>query len=220
MPWMNARTRFTQDFPGTFGLRAELSFLFLVAFWSLWFAVLFSISIHPYCVIRSLCAHVSYVSAFCGVKQRVVATMSTKMSNTKMAVAVAATGVLLFSLYKTYEKMSASRTKKFVCGDGAADCACNNMPQSCQQAGGPKKITVAPGETKWICQCGQSASGLCNGSHNAYNKAHGTKYAPKPIKNEESGEKDFWLCTCGHSKKMPCCDGTHKAVKANLATAP
>ena len=40
-------------------------------------------------------------------------------------------------------------------------------------ANGPRKLTLAGGEAKWICMCGQSKSGFCNGSHKKYNKFHG-----------------------------------------------
>ena len=31
-----------------------------------------------------------------------------------------------------------------------------------------------------------------------------------PIKVEVSAGKDYWWCSCGHSKSQPFCDGSHK----------
>ena len=36
--------------------------------------------------------------------------------------------------------------------------------------------------------------------------------APKPLTNDTTEPKDYYVCTCGHSKNAPLCDGSHKKV--------
>jgi len=77
----------------------------------------------------------------------------------------------------------------------------------------PEKIILKPGESKWTCSCGLSKKfPYCDGSHSAYNKEHGTTFAPIPLKNETEEDKAFWLCMCGHSKNRPLCDGSHSSL--------
>lgn len=79
----------------------------------------------------------------------------------------------------------------------------------------PSKVTLASGESKYACSCGQSKTWpWCDGSHRAYNEAHGTKYIPIKVANEGAEEKDFWICTCGKAKTRPFCDGSHASHAA------
>jgi CDGSH-type Zn-finger protein len=76
------------------------------------------------------------------------------------------------------------------------------------------------GSSKWICRCGQSkkfpwvggtdcgvlwvaltrflaALRFCDGTHNAYNKEHGTKFVPFEANRANMGEDTIWVCQCG-----------------------
>ena len=52
--------------------------------------------------------------------------------------------------------------------------------------------------------CGQSQDfPFCDGSHDQYNKEHGTQVFPLELKKDDSEvgqEKTVWVCSCGHSK--------------------
>jgi len=95
---------------------------------------------------------------------------------------------------------------KMVCG---GDCTCIQMKNPGK---GPKQVELK--ETQWICMCGQSNKyPYCDGSHNAYNKEHGTKLGPWKADSKELNKSSIWVCGCGHSKQRasgkPLCDGTH-----------
>jgi CDGSH iron-sulfur domain-containing protein 3 len=101
--------------------------------------------------------------------------------------------------------------------DGFKDCPCwtkegQSLPQ--QVIIKSTKVYLMPGESRWCCMCGQSATfPWCDGAHERYNATNGTNIVPFEIKNETDAVKKFSICTCAHSKKRPFCDGTHKKVK-------
>lgn len=74
--------------------------------------------------------------------------------------------------------------------------------------GPPEKVTLAPGEEKWICSCGLSKTYLsCDGSHKE------TTWRPFSIKNTGEAEKTFFVCACGSTGKADgTCDGSHRKV--------
>ena len=49
---------------------------------------------------------------------------------------------------------------KFVCSGDGSDCPCHSKertrPPAAPKTEGPVKITLAPGEAKWLCSCGES----------------------------------------------------------------
>jgi len=91
-------------------------------------------------------------------------------------------------------------------------------------------IEVKLEETKYVCNCGQSKNfPYCDGSHQEYNKEHGTKFSPFKADPKELGKSSVWVCSCGHSKGRkegkPFCDGTHAKLvdleaPAKAAAAP
>ena len=42
------------------------------------------------------------------------------------------------------------------------------------------------------------------------------KIGPQEVKPQE---KSVWICMCGLSQNLPCCDGAHKAARQNTAAA-
>ena len=60
------------------------------------------------------------------------------------------------------------------------------------------------------------AQPFCDGSHKAEGSAaKAAGLGPAPLKNEGAEPADFYVCTCGHSKKENgTCDGTHHKVAA------
>ena len=75
--------------------------------------------------------------------------------------------------------------------------------------------TLAPGEQKWLCSCGESATypfcdGACFGSAAALAK----NLRGVPFTNEGAEAKTFYFCACGHTKSADgTCDGSHQRVK-------
>ena len=113
-------------------------------------------------------------------------------------------------------------TSKLVCTADGDDCPCHSRstsrPPSVPKVLGSSKISLAPGEEKWMCTCGLSKNyPYCDGSHKSPSNTTGLK--PTPIKNETEASKDYFVCQCGHSGKFPMCDGSHKKVHAtNVST--
>ena len=111
------------------------------------------------------------------------------------------------------------RTKQSTCHqDGSTDCPCMTSEKrrapKVAPATAPTKVTLAPGESAWLCTCGASAKfPFCDGSHRAVNASQGTKFVPREIKNTDNEAKDIYACACGHTKREDgLCDGTHKRV--------
>jgi CDGSH-type Zn-finger protein len=109
--------------------------------------------------------------------------------------------------------MAASIPDKYSCGEGD-DCPCHHL-EARRVPAVPKcesrKVPVEAGQKIWLCVCGESKNyPYCDGSHKAYNEAHGTTFAPNPVEMTET--KDVYLCQCGHSPAFPFCNGTHKKV--------
>ena len=106
----------------------------------------------------------------------------------------------------------------YTCGP---DCGCTSRVSGFRapavpDRSGPKRVTLAPGASAWLCTCGQSKSyPLCDGSHKAFNAANGTGFSPKPLKNESATEPLVkFVCTCGHTKNAEglFCDGSHRKI--------
>lgn len=106
---------------------------------------------------------------------------------------------------------------QYVCGD---DCECchrsapRRAPAVPAVRDGPKKVTLAPGASAWLCTCGQSAKyPFCDGTHRKVNAAEGTAFAPKQVTNDGAAPVDKYVCTCGHTKnEAGMCDGSHRKV--------
>jgi CDGSH-type Zn-finger protein len=77
----------------------------------------------------------------------------------------------------------------------------------------PTVVTIAAGQSAYLCTCGQSAKfPLCDGAHKAYNAANGTAIRPQAVKNESDAAIEKWVCACGFSESRPLCDGTHASL--------
>lgn len=112
---------------------------------------------------------------------------------------------------------------KIVCSGVGTDCPCYSAEKSLPFAfeAVPRKLVlqVLPGWSVKVCMCGQTKNPpYCDGTHRAYNTAHGTKLLPVHVSNNEAKTQEIWLCQCGHSKKRPFCDGTHNRLRP--ANAP
>ena len=56
-------------------------------------------------------------------------------------------------------------------------------------AAGPVARKLGPGETAWLCTCGQSSNyPFCNGAHRAFNAANGTSFSPMAYTNDKAEE--------------------------------
>ena len=68
----------------------------------------------------------------------------------------------------------------------------------------PYAIQVKAGQDYWLCVCGKSGTGLCNGSHKTTDKTP-SKYTP-------SKDETIYVCGCTKTNNSPFCDGTHKSL--------
>jgi CDGSH-type Zn-finger protein len=151
----------------------------------------------------------------------------------ELATFLAATGVAIWAL----QVRVAGKLRKYTCDPAGGDCPCHaregSRPPHSPSLAGPLKVAMVPGTAVWLCTCGQSQKyPLCDGSHRAYNAAHGTSFVPKKFEKEEAGDvfvpcapdacvcplshpphpRCSYLCTCGHSANGVTCDGTHRKV--------
>ena len=134
---------------------------------------------------------------------------------------VALAGLALVSVQRRAAAVMASNAAaaagpRFTCSGDGTDCPCHSAekraPPAAPSTAGPVKITLAPGESKWLCSCGLSKNyPFCDGSHQG--SARGLK--PSELKNATDAAKDYYVCSCGHSKNPEgLCDGSHKKVVA------
>lgn len=65
----------------------------------------------------------------------------------------------------------------------------------------PYAIEVKQGQEYWLCTCGKSGTGLCNGSHTGSDKTPSQFMAPK--------DETIYVCGCGKTGNSPMCDGSH-----------
>jgi Ca2+-binding EF-hand superfamily protein/CDGSH-type Zn-finger protein len=76
---------------------------------------------------------------------------------------------------------------------------------------GPSGVKVEAGKTYYWCACGLSKTQpFCDGSHGAYNRDHGTDFAPVQYVAEEA--RTVWFCCCKQTASPPFCDGTHTSL--------
>jgi CDGSH-type Zn-finger protein len=88
------------------------------------------------------------------------------------------------------------------CAHEGGDCPCVKPEPArpvrappAAPASGPVARKLGPGESAWLCTCGQSSTyPFCNGAHRAYNAANGTSYAPMPYTNDKAEE--VTACEC------------------------
>ncbi|WP_297459653.1 CDGSH iron-sulfur domain-containing protein [Ferrovum sp.] len=72
----------------------------------------------------------------------------------------------------------------------------------------PHAVEVKQGQEYWLCVCGKSPDGLCNGSH------EGSGKSPRQFVAEQ--DETLYICGCGQSFNSPFCDGTHKTLSLTL----
>ena len=75
----------------------------------------------------------------------------------------------------------------------------------------PIPVEVEAGKSYFWCSCGQSANQpFCDGSHEQFNKDHGSNFGP--VKYVADSSRTVWMCGCKQSKAPPFCDGTHSSL--------
>jgi Ca2+-binding EF-hand superfamily protein/CDGSH-type Zn-finger protein len=76
---------------------------------------------------------------------------------------------------------------------------------------GPFGVKVEAGKTYYWCSCGLSKTQpFCDGSHSAFNRDHGTAFAPVKYVADEA--RTVWFCGCKQTKSAPFCDGSHTSL--------
>ena len=65
----------------------------------------------------------------------------------------------------------------------------------------PYAIGVKEGQDYWLCVCGKSGTGLCNGSHKGTEKT--------PFKFTATKDQTVFVCGCTKTANSPFCDGSH-----------
>eukprot|EP01060_Flectonema_neradi_P008030 TRINITY_DN1572_c3_g1_i1.p1 TRINITY_DN1572_c3_g1~~TRINITY_DN1572_c3_g1_i1.p1 ORF type:complete len:448 (+),score=123.13 TRINITY_DN1572_c3_g1_i1:42-1346(+) len=84
---------------------------------------------------------------------------------------------------------------------------------------GPIPYEVEAGKKYFWCSCGYSQNQpFCDGSHNAINKQHGSKFFPKAFSAEKS--ETVLFCGCRRSEEPPICDGTHIDIEGEGGRDP
>lgn len=76
---------------------------------------------------------------------------------------------------------------------------------------GPFGVKVEEGKTYYWCSCGMSKTQpFCDGSHEQFNKDHGSTF--EPVKFMADSSRTVWMCGCKQTKAPPFCDGTHTSL--------
>ena len=80
----------------------------------------------------------------------------------------------------------------------------------------PLPVEVKAGETSYWCACGQSKNQpFCDGSHSKSPAAVARGLKSSPLTNTTDAPKDFYVCSCGHTKSEEgTCDGSHRKIVA------
>ena len=68
----------------------------------------------------------------------------------------------------------------------------------------PYAIEVKAGQEYWLCVCGKSGTGLCNGSHKTTDKV--------PSQFKATKDETIYVCGCTKTKNSPFFDGTHNSL--------
>lgn len=66
----------------------------------------------------------------------------------------------------------------------------------------PYAIEVKEGQEYWLCTCGKSGTGLCDGSH---------PEGKAPSQFVAAQDETIYVCGCGKTATSPFCDGAHSA---------
>ena len=106
----------------------------------------------------------------------------------------------------------------YTCSDDKhVDCPCvmgekGKKAPAVPTTTGPVKLTLEADASKWLCTCGSSKNyPYCDGSH----KSVPGDFKPRELKNDTAEAKDFYVCSCGHTKNPAgTCDGSHRKVAA------